>query len=46
MMPLSIFIIIDSDQRSRIVATVIVNDETVTMYEWILEQTKLATNNL
>lgn len=45
-MPLSIFIIIDSDQRSRIVATAIVSDETVSTYEWILKQTMLATDNL
>lgn len=46
MMPLSIFVIIDSNQRSRIAATAIVCDETVSIYEWILEQTKLATGNL
>ncbi|EXX62892.1 hypothetical protein RirG_157450 [Rhizophagus irregularis DAOM 197198w] len=45
-MPLSVFIIIDSDQRSRIVATAIVCDETVSTYEWILEQTKNATGDL
>ncbi|CAB4472739.1 unnamed protein product [Rhizophagus irregularis] len=39
-------IIIDSDQRSRIVATAIVCDETVSTYEWILEQTMRATGGL
>jgi len=41
-MPLSVFIIIDSDQRSQIAATAVVSDETTSIYEWILEQTKLA----
>src|SRR5437868_4750802 len=45
-MPLSVFIIIDSDQRSRIVATAVVCDETVSTYEWILEQTMRATGGL
>jgi len=45
-MPLSVFIVIDSDQRSRIVATAIVSDETVSTYEWILKETMLATGNL
>ena len=45
-MPLSVFIIIDSDQRSRIVATAVVCDETVSTYEWILEQTMRATGDL
>jgi len=45
-MPLSVFIIIDSDQRSRIVATAVVCDETVSTYEWILEQTMQATGDL
>ena len=45
-MPLSVFIIIDSDQRSRIVATAVVCDETVSTYGWILEQTLLATGGL
>ncbi|CAG8779965.1 11254_t:CDS:2 [Dentiscutata erythropus] len=44
-MLLSIFIVIDSNHRSRIAATAIVCDETVSTYEWILEQTKLATNS-
>ncbi|CAB4387579.1 unnamed protein product [Rhizophagus irregularis] len=46
LMPLCVFIIIDSDQRSRIVATAIVCDETVSTYEWILEQTMRATGGL
>ncbi|CAG8787153.1 20129_t:CDS:2 [Gigaspora margarita] len=32
--------------QSRIVATAIVCDKTISTYEWILEQTKLATGNL
>ena len=35
-LPLSVFIIIDSDQWSRIVATAVVCDESVSTYEWIL----------
>ncbi|CAG8558431.1 14525_t:CDS:2 [Cetraspora pellucida] len=46
MMPLSIFIVIDSNNRSRIAATAVVSDETVSTYKWILKQTKLATNGL
>src|SRR5436190_12012218 len=46
LMPLSMFIIIDSDQRSRIVATAVVCDETVSTYGWILEQTMRATGGL
>ena len=45
-MPLSVFIIIDSDQRSQIVATAVVCDETISTYEWILEQTLNATGGL
>ncbi|CAG8719078.1 17829_t:CDS:2, partial [Cetraspora pellucida] len=46
MMLLSIFIVIDSNNRSRIAATAVVSDEMVSTYEWILKQTKLATNGL
>ncbi|CAG8610979.1 9589_t:CDS:2, partial [Cetraspora pellucida] len=46
MMPLSIFIVIDSNNKSCIAATAVVSDETVSTYEWILKQTKLATNGL
>ena len=45
-MPLSVFIIIDSDQQSRIAATAVVSVETTSTYEWILEQTKLATKGI
>ncbi|CAG8792784.1 34589_t:CDS:2, partial [Racocetra persica] len=34
------------NQQSHIAATAIVCDETILTYEWILEQTKLATGNL
>ena len=46
LMPLSVFIVIDSDQRSRIAAIAVVCDETTSTYEWILEQTKLATGGI
>ncbi|GBC15895.2 protein FAR1-RELATED SEQUENCE 5-like [Rhizophagus irregularis DAOM 181602=DAOM 197198] len=37
LMPLSVFIVIDSDHRNRIVATAVICDETISTYEWILE---------
>src|SRR5207244_1720495 len=46
LMPLSVFIIINSNQRSQIVATAVVCDETISIYEWILEQTLNATGGL
>jgi len=42
-MPLSLFIAIDNNTRSRLVAQALVSDETTESYKWILECTKSAT---
>ncbi|CAG8786263.1 5875_t:CDS:2, partial [Dentiscutata erythropus] len=46
LMPLSVFVIINSNQQSHIIAIAVVSDETISTYEWILKQTKLATGNI
>src|SRR6185437_14217805 len=42
-MPLSLFLIIDNNTKSRLVAQSLVSDETVESYKWILECTKSVT---
>src|SRR5437868_13167611 len=42
-MPLSLFLIVDNNTKSRLVAQSFVSDETVETYKWILECTKKAT---
>ena len=42
-MPLSLFLAIDNNTRSRLVAQALVSDETTESYKWILECTKKAT---
>src|SRR5438270_13538106 len=42
-MPLSLFLIVDNNTKSRLVAQSLVSDETVKTYKWILECTKKAT---
>src|SRR5437764_8429354 len=42
-MPLSLFLIIDNNTKSRLVAQSLVSDEMVETYKWILECTKKAT---
>ncbi len=42
-MPLSLFLIIDNNTRSRLVAQALVSDETTESYKWILECTKKVT---
>jgi hypothetical protein len=42
-MPLSLFLIVDNNTRSRLVAQALVSDETTESYKWILECTKNAT---
>src|SRR5205085_4345783 len=42
-MPLSLFLIVDNNTQSRLVAQSLVSDETVETYKWILECTKKAT---
>ena len=42
-MPLSLFLIVDNNTKSRLVAQSLVSDETVETYKWILECTKKAT---
>jgi len=42
-MLLSLFLIVDNNTKSRLVAQSLVSDETVETYKWILECTKKAT---
>ncbi|RHZ58061.1 hypothetical protein Glove_376g2 [Diversispora epigaea] len=42
-MPLSLFLVIDNNTRSRLVAQALVSDEMTESYKWILECTKNAT---
>lgn len=42
-MPLSLFLTVDNNTRSRLVAQALVSDETTESYKWILECTKKAT---
>src|SRR2546425_5434964 len=42
-MPLSLFLIVDNNTKSRLVAQALVSDETTESYKWILECTKKAT---
>jgi hypothetical protein len=42
-MPLSLFLAIDNNTKSRLVAQALVSDETTESYKWILECTKNAT---
>src|SRR5436853_2609408 len=42
-MPLSLFLIVDNNTKSRLVAQSLVSDEMVETYKWILECTKKAT---
>jgi MULE transposase domain len=42
-MPLSLFLTIDNNTRSRLIAQALVSDETTESYKWILECTKSAT---
>ena len=42
-MPLSLFLAVDNNTRSRLVAQALVSDETTESYKWILECTKSAT---
>jgi hypothetical protein len=42
-MPLSLFLAVDNNTRSRLVAQALVSDETTDSYKWILECTKNAT---
>jgi hypothetical protein len=42
-MPLSLFLVVDNNTKSRLVAQALVSDETVESYKWILECTKNAT---
>ena len=42
-MPLSLFLAVDNNTRSRLVAQALVSDETTESYKWILECTKNAT---
>ena len=39
-MPLSLFLVVDNNTKSQLVAQVLVSDETVESYKWILECTK------
>lgn len=41
--PLSLFILVDNDGKSRLGAQAFLNDETQESYEWILQQTLIAT---
>jgi hypothetical protein len=42
-MPLSLFLVVDNNTKSRLVAQALVSDESVESYKWILECTKKAT---
>ncbi|CAG8626302.1 4328_t:CDS:2 [Ambispora gerdemannii] len=42
-MPLSLFLVVDNNTRSRLVAQALVSDEITESYKWILEYTKKAT---
>jgi hypothetical protein len=42
-MPLSLFLVVDNNTKSRLVAQALVSDETVESYKWILDCTKHAT---
>ena len=42
-MPLSLFLAVDNNTRSRLIAQALVSDETTESYKWILECTKKAT---
>ena len=42
-MPLSLFLAVDNNTRSRLIAQALVSDETTDSYKWILECTKKAT---
>src|SRR5256885_16861140 len=42
-MSLSLFLIVDNNTKSRLVAQALVSDETTESYKWILECTKKAT---
>src|SRR5436305_801569 len=42
-MPLSLFLAVDNNTRSRLIAQALVSDETTESYKWILECTKNAT---
>ncbi|EXX55726.1 hypothetical protein RirG_222750 [Rhizophagus irregularis DAOM 197198w] len=42
-MPLSLFLAVDNNTRSRLVAQALISDETTESYKWILECTKKAT---
>jgi len=44
-MPLSLFVAVDNHFRTRLVAQVLVNDETKETYEWLLKSTLRATNH-
>ncbi len=41
--PLSLFILVDNDDKSRLKAQAFLNDETQESYEWVLQQTLDAT---
>lgn len=42
-MPLSLFLVVDNNTRSRLVAQALISDETTESYKWILDCTKNAT---
>src|SRR5581483_343158 len=42
-MPLSLFLVVDNNTKSRLVAQALVSDETIESYKWILDCTKNAT---
>src|SRR3954462_8341334 len=42
-MPLSLFLVVDNNTRSHLIAQAFVSDETTESYKWILECTKNAT---
>ena len=43
--PLSLFILVDNDGKSRLGAQAFLNDETQESYEWVLQQTLDATGS-
>ncbi|CAB4431106.1 unnamed protein product [Rhizophagus irregularis] len=42
-MPLSLFLVVDNNTKSRLVAQALISDESVESYKWILECTKKVT---
>jgi hypothetical protein len=45
-MYLSVTLVVDNHERSRLVATALLSDETISSYQWILECLKKSSNNV